>query len=201
MMVKNVRSVLKFNLWQPGENTLVGRIVKIENLPESIFLINTGKTGFMQTDSGLLIGDKYKSTDMIKTFSSSKERDKYVKSLSDNIYDSFKNTYLEAVEADIGKDVCIETPSNMKGILRAVTTDGKYVVEADELRIVDKAWIKTENKARFHETRYVDGRVLYTYEIVSQIGWNCSEDIFTNTGDRIFDDINYQRFSKILVKT
>lgn len=161
------KSILKFNLWQPGENTLVGNIVEAKNVPESIFLINTGKTGFMQTSSGLLIGDEYnKSKDMVKTFDSSKDRDKYVKDLSDNIRNSFKNTYLEASEADIGKEVCIENPSNMKGILRAVTTDGKYVVEIDELRIVDKAWSKQENKVKHCETGYVDGRVLYEFKIM-----------------------------------
>ena len=171
MKTKNVRSVLKFNLWQPGKNTLVGRIVKTENLPESIFIKDVGIDSFMNYVAGLTIGDKHnKSKDMIKIFDSSEDRSRYVKELSDNIYDSFRNAYMDAIEADIGKEVCIETPFNMKGILRAITTDGKYVVEADELRIVDAAWVKQENKARFHETEYVNGRVLYEYEIMSQVG-------------------------------
>lgn len=162
------KSILKFNLWQPGETTLVANIVETKNISRNMYLITDNHNSFMEFFAGLHVIDNWKGKpkDMIKAFSSSKERNEYVIKLIKNINDSFKKTYLEAIEDDIGEEVCIETPYDMKGILRAVTTDGRYVVEADELRIVDKAWVKQENKVRHYATGYVDGRVLHEFKIL-----------------------------------
>lgn len=161
------KSILKFNLWQPGKTTLVVNIVETKNIPRNVHLITDNHNSFMEFFAGLHVIDNWKGKpeDMIKTFSSSKERDEYVNKLIKNINNSFDESYTGATEADIGEEVC-ETLSDMKGILRAVTTDGRYVVEAGELRIVDKAWVKQENKVRHYATEYVNGRVLHEFKIL-----------------------------------
>lgn len=162
-------SILKFDLWEAGNATLIGNIVKTKNIPEDGKYLFTGQenwfwVGVSNDSIGLKVKDNCYETskDIVKTFYSAEERSRHVKLMLKHIYEAFKRKI--ATEDDIGKEVT--TYEGKTGILRAITTDGKFVVETDELRITYKAWVEVEeNKIAQIVVTYPNGKTSYTFKV------------------------------------
>ena len=90
-------SILKFNLWEPGKNTLVMQIVKTKNIPESKYLEINLANFFVEDECKIAVKNNYQgpSKDMVKIFLSSEKRDNYVSELLKGIRASFRDAAKE----------------------------------------------------------------------------------------------------------
>lgn len=90
-------SILKFNLWQPGKNTLVMQIVKTKNIPESKYLEIDLANFFVEDECKIAVKNNYQglSKDMVKIFLSSEKRDNYVSELLKGLRAGFRDTAKE----------------------------------------------------------------------------------------------------------
>lgn len=144
--------VLTLKLWKSGNTTLIGNIIEAKNIPANNGCIHYGiMDAFLYDDGrkGLIINSSIYRTpkDMVMVFKTIYERKHFIEGLMNNIKTIFGSVqYTEATKDDIEKEVYIDTSSNEKGILKAITVDDKYVVEVSELRIVDKVYTKHKNK-------------------------------------------------------
>lgn len=141
--VKNVKinpvligSVLKFKLWQPGNENLICKLLERQNLPE------IDKTPVFREDIGqYLITPALPDMEVCQGFYTSECRQNYVNKLIESLKDAFATEVrVKATENDIGKNV--DTESGVAELV-ALTTDGRYVVmfhsTGSQLFIVDKA--------------------------------------------------------------
>ena len=86
-------SFLKFNIWQPGQTTLVMQIIETKNIPESKYLEVDLVNCFVKDECQIAVKKDFRgrSKDMVKTFTSSEKRDSYVEELLKGIRASFKD--------------------------------------------------------------------------------------------------------------
>lgn len=90
-------SILKFNLWEPGKNTLVMQIIKTKNIPESKYLEIDLANFFVEDECKIAVKNNYQgpSKDMVKIFLSSEKRDNYVSELLKGLRAGFRDTAKE----------------------------------------------------------------------------------------------------------
>lgn len=161
---KDYNPILIFKYWETGNTTLVGNIIEVKNIPANTNNIHYSiMDAFLYDDGrkGLIINSSVYRTpkDMVMIFKTSYERTNFIHGLINNIKTVFGGLQcIEATKDDIGKDVYIDGfYGSRKGILKAITTEGKYAVEDDELRIIDKAYIRYRNKYEYKDTIQSDG--------------------------------------------
>lgn len=128
-------SVLKFKLWQPGDENLICKLIERQNLPE------IDKTPvFRETIGHYLITPALPKMEVCQGFCTSEYRQRYVDMLIESLKDVFTTEVrVKATEKDIGKKVDTEC-----GVAELVnlTTDGKFVVMYNgksDLHICEKA--------------------------------------------------------------
>lgn len=90
-------SILKFNLWKPGKNTLVMQIVKTKNILESKYLEIDLANCFVEDECKIAVKNDYQgpSKDMVKIFLSSEKRDNYETELLKGLRAGFRDTAKE----------------------------------------------------------------------------------------------------------
>lgn len=118
-------SILNFNLWQPGKNTLIIQIVKTKNIPESKYLEINLANFFVEDECKIAVKNNYQgpSKDMVKIFLSSEKRDNYVSELLKGLRAGFRDTAKEMDKKEQKQD------EHKCYFYDAVYVDGRYQYE------------------------------------------------------------------------
>lgn len=120
------KSVLRFKVWQPADTILVYQILEAENIPDDANYEYTS----VNMEYDLLHPEKVATNyEDIEIFSSKEDRRAFIDKMIKNLKELFsKDEKVKATEKDIGKNV--ETEGGVAK-LKALTTEGKYVVTFD----------------------------------------------------------------------